>query len=179
MNYSNRMKKIFRNVVVSWIVIFFIGLILGSILMFMGTRIVGAEVVSTPAPEYIEYGEPTPEVTESMFEDLGKYTITAYCSCEKCCGTYAKNRPKGIVRGAMGIQLTQGISVAAPELKFETIIAIEGLGAYAVEDRTSSWIAQKYNNKIIDIYFNNHADALKFGKVIRNIKIVKGGEIND
>ena len=24
---------------------------------------------------------------------LGKFKLTAYCSCEKCCGSYAKNRP--------------------------------------------------------------------------------------
>ena len=45
---------------------------------------------------------------------IGSHTITAYCSCPICCGSWADNRPNGIVYGAHGVELEQGVSVAAP-----------------------------------------------------------------
>ena len=40
-------------------------------------------------------------------EKIGSFDLTAYCSCEKCCGIWAKNRPmdengEQIVLGASG-----------------------------------------------------------------------------
>ncbi len=104
-----------------------------------------------------------PYIEEIDAEYLGVYTITAYCSCEKCCGKYALNRPDGIVYGASGKELEADVSVASP-LDFGTNIIIEGLGEYVVEDRTADWIVDKYDGEIIDIYFENHEEALKFGK---------------
>ena len=46
------------------------------------------EPVEPPLVE--EPAEPEPVL-------LGSFRITAYCSCEKCCGEWAKNRPNGIV----------------------------------------------------------------------------------
>lgn len=93
---------------------------------------------------------------------LGTYTITAYCSCSKCCGKWAENRPGGIVTGAAGIELVDGVSVASP-LPIGTEILIEG-HKYIVHDRTAQRIVNRYNGKIIDIYMQNHDKALKFGK---------------
>ena len=55
------------------------------------------EPVEPPLVE--EPAEPEPVL-------LGSFRITAYCSCEKCCGEWAKNRPNGIVYGAAGVELT-------------------------------------------------------------------------
>ncbi len=101
-----------------------------------------------------------------------EYTITAYCLCEKCCGKYALNRPNGVVYGASGIELQEGVSVASP-LPFGTKIIIDG-HEYISQDRTSEWIAKKYDNKIIDVYFDEHEDAVKFGKRIAKVYIVEG-----
>lgn len=111
-------------------------------------------------PDY-EYKLTTPE-TQITKVSLGKYTITAYCSCEKCCGKWAQNRPNGKVIGSSGVELTPEVSVASP-LPFGTILEIDG-NNYIVEDRTSESIAKRYNNKIIDIYFDSHQKALNFGK---------------
>lgn len=99
--------------------------------------------------------------------DLGEYTLTAYCGCKKCCGKWASVP----VVGAGGVELKEGVHVASP-LPFGTTVMIEGLGMYEVQDRTARWVAKKYNNKIIDIYFESHSDALKFGKQKRNVKQV-------
>ncbi len=102
---------------------------------------------------------------------IGEYTITAYCPCYKCCGKYALNRPNGIVTGAAGIELKQGVSVASP-LPFGTRVLIDGK-EYISQDKTSEWIAKKYKDKIIDIYFDKHEDAEAFGKQTAKVYIVE------
>lgn len=98
---------------------------------------------------------------------LGTYTVTAYCSCEKCCGEYAKNRPGGKVYGAAGVELTPGISVAG-WLPLGTQIMVDG-HEYIVQDRTAKWIREKYDGRIIDIYFNDHEAALEWGRQKKEI----------
>ncbi|MDY0235097.1 MAG: 3D domain-containing protein [Gudongella sp.] len=101
---------------------------------------------------------------------LGEYTITKYCSCEKCCGEYAKNRPikengEELVTGAYGTELTADYSVASP-LAPGTRLEIEGLGTYKVQDTTSTWVADKYNGKVIDIYVSDHSLAINYKEVL-------------
>lgn len=82
---------------------------------------------------------------------LGNYKITAYCGCSKCCG-------KSDCITASGTKATQGRTVAAPKtLPFGTKLNIGGK-IYTVEDRGG---AIKGNR--IDVYFNSHSEALKFG----------------
>lgn len=119
-----------------------------------------------------EIVEPVEEI--SVMDQLSSeaYTITGYCSCEKCCGDWAKNRPDGIVYGAYGDELQDGVSVAAP-LPAGTEIFISGMGFYTVQDKTADWIAEKYDNKIIDVYFDDHQEALNFGVQNREIYILQ------
>lgn len=108
-------------------------------------------------------------ITEPVIQSLGEYTITAYCSCEICCGEWANNRPGGIVYGSAMIELEQGLSVAAPkDLELGSVIMIDGQ-EYVVHDRPANWIVEKYDSKIIDVYFEDHQDALEFGKQIKEI----------
>lgn len=109
--------------------------------------------------------EPIPAQTPALKPEkvsLGTYRITAYCSCEKCCGEWAKNRPGGIVKGAAGVELKAGVSCASP-LPFGTVVEIDGLGEYVVQDRTGTEYAEQNGGKVIDIYFDNHEAALDFG----------------
>lgn len=100
----------------------------------------------------------------------GTYTITAYCGCEECCGEYAKNRPNGIVKGSAGVELKQGYSVASP-LPNGTMVEIEGLGSYEVQDTPAQWVNDRYNDKIIDLYFDKHEDAEAFGKTTKEVRV--------
>lgn len=102
---------------------------------------------------------------------LGKYTITAYCGCEICCGDYALNRTKGVVYGASGVELQEGVSVAS-SLPFGTSLIIEG-NKYTVQDKTAEWIEDKYEGEIIDLYFENHLDALNFGKQVKDVYFIE------
>lgn len=93
---------------------------------------------------------------------LGTYRITAYCSCEICCGEWAKNRPNGIVCGAAGVELKPGVSCAST-LPFGTVLEIDGIGERVVQDRTSQWVVDLYGENLIDLYFDDHQAALNFG----------------
>lgn len=93
-------------------------------------------------------------------KDLGIFTVTAYCSCVKCCGKWSKYN-----KTASGHTPKQGITIAAPRnIPFKTKLLIENVGIRTVQDR----LAKKYDSRI-DVYFTNHAHALQFG--IKKLKV--------
>lgn len=110
--------------------------------------------------------DPGPEMV-----DLGTYRVTAYCACEICCGSYALNRPNGVVYGASGTELIPGLSCASP-LPFGTTIEVEGLGQFEVQDRIAQWVIDEHGEKCVDIYFNSHKEAQEFGLRYLNVKEV-------
>ncbi len=92
------------------------------------------------------------------------FTVTAYCSCVKCCGKWAKYN-----KTADNHTPKQGITCAAARnIPFGTKLFIEGVGERIVQDR----LAKKYDARI-DIYFTNHGEALQFGKKQLKVKVVK------
>ena len=100
------------------------------------------------------------------------YTVTAYCSCQKCCGEWAIKRNGGPVIGAYGVELTPWYSVAAP-LPYGTKLEIDGM-TYEVQDTTASWIVDRYSGKVIDIYVGgSHEEALRFGKQELEVTIIE------
>jgi len=102
---------------------------------------------------------------------LGEFTTTSYCPCEKCCGEYALNRPGGIVYGATGIKLQEGVSVAG-WLPIGSRIMIEGR-EYVIQDRTAEWVRKLYNGKIIDIYVTDHKVAWNYGNPKKEVWLVE------
>ena len=89
--------------------------------------------------------------------------IYQYC-CDKCCNQYATNRPvdengNEIVYGSIGRVLTQGKSIAVDPnvIPYDTKVVING-NEYIAHDTGG---AIKGNR--IDVYFENHQDALDFG----------------
>ena len=174
MSYSRstkRKKDFAKRIIISWVIVFILGLLLGT-----GTGILIGKATSKDEPVEIVLAAKPNFFTEKVQEVepittkheeiepiyLGNYRITAYCACKKCCGVWAENRPNGIVKGAMGVELTPGYSVASP-LAFGTKLYIEGYGDVVVQDRTASWVVEEYNGEIIDIYFDSHEEALNFG----------------
>lgn len=104
-----------------------------------------------------------------------EFTATAYCPCEKCCGVWSTIRPldkngNPIVYGATGIVLRQGVSVAADTSTYPmgTQLEIEGMGIYTVQDRGESIRGNR-----IDIYFDNHDEAVVFGVQTIRVRVVK------
>lgn len=121
-------------------------------------------------------GTPITEPQET-FVSLGEYKLTAYCPCTKCCGKWGENRPTDangnlIVVTASGRYAKANWTVAADTsvLPFGTRIYINGY-EYEVQDRGG---AVKGNR--IDIYFDDHQEALNFGVQYAEvmIKVVEG-----
>ena len=117
----------------------------------------------------------TEETTKKdEYVSLGEFTLTAYCSCRKCCGKYAANRPvdkygRQIVKTASGSVAKAGYTVAADKklFPFGTKIYING-HEYEVQDRGGA-----VKGKKIDIYFDSHKEALNFGRQTAEVFIKK------
>ena len=91
---------------------------------------------------------------------VGLIVLTAYCSCSLCCQQFAD----GIT--ASGTKPVQGRTVAANWLPFGTRVYLDGVGWRTVEDR----MAKRFSERV-DVYFDSHKEALKFG--IRTNKVWK------
>jgi 3D (Asp-Asp-Asp) domain-containing protein len=95
---------------------------------------------------------------------LGEFKLTAYCSCVKCCGKWALNRPvdkngNEVVYGAIGERLKEGYSIAVDPtvISYGTEVIING-HTYKAQDCGG---AIKGNR--IDVYISDHNRALEFG----------------
>ena len=88
------------------------------------------------------------------YESLGTYTLTAYCNCAKCCGSYAGGKTASGTTPKAG----RTIAVDPKIIPYGTEIYINH-HKYIAEDCGG---AIKGNH--IDIYFNNHSECLEFGK---------------
>lgn len=115
------------------------------------------------------------EKTEIKKTYLGEFILTAYCGCEECCGEWAIGRPvdengRAIVYGASGQRLEQGVSIAVDPsvITYGTRVEIDG-GIYIAQDCGG---AIKENR--IDVYFENHSDALSFGVQTKPVYIIEG-----
>lgn len=81
------------------------------------------------------------------------FTVTAYCPCEKCCGTYANGYT------STGAKATQGVTIATdPDVTpMGTEVEIDG-HIYIAQD-----VGGAINGNRIDLYFDSHEDALRWG----------------
>ena len=135
-----------------------------------------AVVDETEEKSVVEKPEESQVVLESKKESLGEFKLTAYCSCEKCCGKWALNRPKDesgkdIVYGSTGEVLIAGTSIAVDPsvIPYGSQVEING-NTYTAHDTGG---AIKGNR--IDVYFDNHQDALNFGVQCEEVFLI-GGE---
>lgn len=104
-------------------------------------------------PEIAEVSE---EPEETFEPEWLTFVATAYCPCEKCCGKWSKIAYKAT---ASGVGAVEGRTIAmSEEYAFGTHIYIEGMGERVCEDRGSAIGPGR-----IDVYFDNHEDALNFG----------------
>lgn len=109
------------------------------------------ETESIEETEPVEESESEPK-SEPELKSLGRFKLTAYCACSKCCG-----KSDGIT--ASGAKAKQGRTIAVdPKLiPYGTKVVINGR-TYVAEDCGGSI---KQNR--IDVFFNSHKDALNFG----------------
>lgn len=96
-----------------------------------------------------------PVYADTHGESLGKFVITAYCTCKICCGVYS-----GGNRTASGTVPTTNrtLAVDTNEIPFGTRLVINGQ-VYVAEDRGGA-----IKGKRIDMFFYTHKEALKWGR---------------
>jgi 3D (Asp-Asp-Asp) domain-containing protein len=111
-------------------------------------------------------GETEPEVpvveTVPEKEYLGLFETTAYCGCGKCCGKWAD----GITKS--GTTATEGRTVAVdPDIvPLGSVIEIGGQW-YVAED-----IGVAIKGSRIDVFFNEHVDALQYGRQSHEVFLI-------
>ena len=108
---------------------------------------------------------PTLATPAEKWTSIGEFEITAYCSCEICCGYWATIRPKDdngnpIVYTSTGAVARQGVTIAVdPEvIPYGTEVRIGG-HTYIAQDTGGDITGNR-----IDVYFSNHEDALEYGR---------------
>lgn len=108
--------------------------------------------------------EPPSEPSET-WKSLGTFTLTAYCSCKKCCGYWATIRPTDkngdpIVYTSTGTIAEAGTTIAVDPrvIPYGTEVKING-HTYIAQDTGGS-----IKDARIDIYFDDHQEALEFGR---------------
>lgn len=102
------------------------------------------------------------EIEKPKEINLGKFKLTAYCSCKKCCG-----KTDGIT--STGTKAKQGRTIAVDNnvIPYGSKVKINGK-EYVAEDCGGA-----IKSKHIDVFFNNHNDALDFGVQYANVYIKK------
>jgi 3D (Asp-Asp-Asp) domain-containing protein len=99
-------------------------------------------------------------VSDSKWEYLGIYTVTAYCPCPKCCHGFADGHT------ADGTKLRPGSRVVAapPEMPFNTMLTVDGYGEARVADRGGAIVGRR-----LDVFFWTHDEAVRWG--VRQVKV--------
>ena len=166
---KERQKIILTIIAISFAIGVIAGLTVGLIVNVLNTSASATnddyEYISEAAHSADESNVTDDEQKDAIHRvSLGKFRLTAYCPCEKCCGIWAKNRPtdidgKPIVKTASGQIAKQGYTIAADkmQLPFGTKVYING-HEYEVQD-----VGGAIKENSIDIYFESHQEALEFG----------------
>lgn len=103
------------------------------------------------------------ETEEPNIISLGKFRLTAYCPCAKCCGRWSGYPTAS---GVMPVA-NHTIAVDTDIISFGTEVFINEK-IYVAEDTGSSI----YGNRI-DIYFDTHKEALEFGIQYAEVFVIK------
>jgi 3D (Asp-Asp-Asp) domain-containing protein len=112
----------------------------------------------SPATVVTEITEVTEPKTKTM-----TVVATAYCDCESCCGKWAD----GITASGVRAKPNHTIAVDRNIIPLGTEVIING-NTYVAEDTGSA-----IKGKRIDIYFDSHSEALRFGRQTIEIEVLK------
>jgi len=120
-----------------------------------------------PAEEVKVAAQPTEKAWGGLPAAHGVYVVTAYCSCERCCGKKPGHPAYGIT--ASGKRIRVGMCAADPSIPFGPVINVPGYGRAVVEDRGGAIRGHR-----LDIYFPTHAQALRWGRQTLTVTIYAG-----
>lgn len=95
-----------------------------------------------------------------------KYKVTAYCPCHKCSGRWGRMT-------STGTTAKQGRTIAVDPkvIPYGTKLHLKGIGKYTAED-----CGAKIKGNKLDVYFDNHEDAVNFGVQTVKVRIIQKGD---
>lgn len=93
---------------------------------------------------------------------LGKYKITHYCPCSRCCG-----KSNGITASGEKAKVDRTIAVDPNDIKLGSKVKI-GNKNYVAEDTGGAIVGKK-----IDIFCETHAEALKRGVKYKKVWLIQ------
>ena len=112
------------------------------------------ENIATPIIEPVQEIKPADPLNIEPATNWVDFTATAYCACFECCGKTDKVTASGKRATA-----NHTIAVDTDVIPFDTVVEIQGMGTYVAEDK-----GKKIKENKIDIYFDDHQEADKFGR---------------
>lgn len=116
-----------------------------------------------PQPETVEVTEPTEPIEEPeqapAMEYLGDWTISFYCNCIECCGRWSGGAT------ASEVMPTPWWTAATDGLAFGSVVYVEGLGEFVIEDRGTEY-------GWLDVFVSDHGEALANGLQYRAVYLV-------
>lgn len=142
-----------------------------TVLMLVCVFLLGMHIgflIEKPHCEYVKETVPTETLEEPLnqmqevatnlnIKNLGKFKITYYCPCKKCCG-----KTDGIT--ASGAKAVAGTTIAVPKtIPFGTKLVVNG-HTYIAQDRGGSIKGNR-----IDIFVKSHKEALQKGVTYANV----------
>ena len=140
----NYLRKNVNKIIFAWLICLTISVILLHIPSECEVRV---------EPTLIEQmTEIITEAPTSQVELLGTFKLTAYCACEKCCG-----KSDGITATGTKATANRTIAVDKTIIPYGTVVIING-NEYVAEDTGGA-----VKGNIIDIFFDDHEEALNFG----------------
>ena len=126
------------------------------------------ELTQTTA-KTIEYVKPTQTPTAtptSMPVRTEMYVATAYCSCSRCCG-----KSDGITATGTKAKAGRTIAVDPKKIPLGSKVIIDG-NEYIAED-----VGGAIKGNKVDIYFDSHSEALKFGRKTVKLTIIENNGV--
>lgn len=124
-----------------------------------------SKVIKEPVNKIVQIQTKVTSRSSSRFSGTttassGRYKVTAYCACVRCCG-----KTNGIT--ASGTKATANRTIAAPStFAFGTKVVINGQ-TYTVEDRGGAIQGNR-----IDVYMNSHSEALAWGVRYLDVEVL-------
>jgi 3D (Asp-Asp-Asp) domain-containing protein len=123
------------------------------------------ECVTNVTPEAIVEVE-VEEVDELQTIPLGKFRISFYCTCPKCCKKWSKFKRTAI--GTKADYRRNIIAVDPRVIPMRSDVFIDGLGWFTAEDKGS-----KIKGRRIDVLVRSHKQATKLGIQRRHVELEK------
>jgi 3D (Asp-Asp-Asp) domain-containing protein len=162
-------RKNRRKEFAAWFIVWFVILstvvvaVSGIVHLLYCTNTVEAATETKLTNVVVEEPESEPEPKSTS---LGEFKLTAYCACFKCCGKHPDDAAYGITKS--GVRAVEGVTVAADPkvIPLGTEIIIDGYGEYTVQDTGGA-----IKGKRIDVYFEDHQEALEFGVQYKEVFI--------